>query len=116
MVEDLTALVRRGIAETPPLPHGYGERAHARDVPMNMMPRASRRWTRCSEELRAKGVRYVIGAYVDIHGAQKAKVVPLGHLAHMAEGSASSTRATRSTGSASCPTTTSSHPCRTSIA
>ena len=24
-----------------------------------------------------KGVKYVIGAYVDIHGAQKAKVVPI---------------------------------------
>ncbi len=39
------------------------------------------------EELRAKGVRYVVGAYVDIHGAQKGKVVPLAHLANMADGS-----------------------------
>ncbi len=30
MVEDLTALVRRGIVETPPLPHAYDECVHAR--------------------------------------------------------------------------------------
>jgi len=39
------------------------------------------------EELRAKGVKYCIGAYVDIHGVPKAKVVPLDHLQHMAHGS-----------------------------
>ena len=39
------------------------------------------------EDLVARGVKYVIGAYVDIHGAQKAKVVPIAHLAHMAAGS-----------------------------
>ena len=30
MVEDLTTLVRRGIAETPPLPHSYADRANPR--------------------------------------------------------------------------------------
>ena len=39
------------------------------------------------EELRARGVKYCIGAYVDIHGVQKGKVVPLDHLEHMAHGS-----------------------------
>jgi glutamine synthetase len=39
------------------------------------------------QDLRERGVKYCIGAYVDIHGAQKAKVVPIAHLAHMAEGS-----------------------------
>lgn len=43
------------------------------------------------EQLRAalesKGVRYCIGSFVDIHGIQKAKVVPLTHLMHMAAGS-----------------------------
>ncbi|MBO1019857.1 type III glutamate--ammonia ligase [Methylobacterium sp. SD274] len=39
------------------------------------------------DDLRAKGVKYVIGAYVDIHGAQKAKVVPIDHLPQMAAGS-----------------------------
>src|SRR5882672_7036880 len=39
------------------------------------------------EKLRAKGVKYCIGAYVDIHGAPKGKVVPLDHLHHMAHGS-----------------------------
>ena len=31
------------------------------------------------DELRAKGVRYCIGAYVDIHGVPKGKVVPIDH-------------------------------------
>ncbi|KQP94286.1 glutamine synthetase [Methylobacterium sp. Leaf113] len=39
------------------------------------------------DDLREKGVKYVIGAYVDIHGAQKAKVVPIDHLPQMAAGS-----------------------------
>jgi glutamine synthetase len=39
------------------------------------------------ERLRALGVKYCIGAYVDIHGVPKAKVVPLDHLPHMAQGS-----------------------------
>jgi glutamine synthetase len=38
-------------------------------------------------ELRGKGVKYIIGAYVDIHGAQKGKVVPIDHLPQMASGS-----------------------------
>ncbi|MGB5093606.1 MAG: type III glutamate--ammonia ligase, partial [Parvibaculum sp.] len=38
-------------------------------------------------ELKAKGVKYCIGAYVDIHGVPKGKVVPIEHLAHMAHGS-----------------------------
>lgn len=39
------------------------------------------------KHLEAKGVRYCIGAYVDIHGVPKAKVVPIGHLEQMAGGS-----------------------------
>lgn len=39
------------------------------------------------QELADRGVEYCIGAYVDIHGAPKGKVVPLNHLAHMAHGS-----------------------------
>ncbi|WPO98043.1 type III glutamate--ammonia ligase [Pseudomonas sp. HR96] len=37
--------------------------------------------------LREKGVEYCIGAYVDIHGVPKGKVVPVGHLKQMAKGS-----------------------------
>ena len=37
--------------------------------------------------LRERGVKYCIGAYVDIHGVPKGKVVPLSHLSHMAHGS-----------------------------
>lgn len=38
-------------------------------------------------ELESRGVKYCIGAYVDIHGVPKAKVVPIAHLTHMAKGS-----------------------------
>ncbi|CAN8141743.1 Glutamate--methylamine ligase [uncultured Thiomicrorhabdus sp.] len=39
------------------------------------------------EEWKAKGVKYCLGAYVDIHGIPKGKVVPINHLEHMVEGS-----------------------------
>lgn len=39
------------------------------------------------QELKSKGVRYCMGAYVDIHGVPKGKVVPIDHLLHMAHGS-----------------------------
>ncbi len=32
------------------------------------------------QTLSEKGVKYCIGAYVDIHGVPKAKVVPIYHL------------------------------------
>ncbi|OYW56933.1 MAG: type III glutamate--ammonia ligase [Hyphomicrobium sp. 32-62-53] len=38
-------------------------------------------------DLKARGVKYCMGAYVDIHGCQKGKVVPIDHLHHMAAGS-----------------------------
>jgi glutamine synthetase len=42
---------------------------------------------RLEKELTERGVKYCIGAYVDIHGVPKAKVVPIHHLRHMAKGS-----------------------------
>ncbi|CCB66273.1 MULTISPECIES: type III glutamate--ammonia ligase [unclassified Hyphomicrobium] len=39
------------------------------------------------QRLKAQGVKYCIGAYVDIHGVPKGKVVPIEHLKHMAKGS-----------------------------
>ncbi len=39
------------------------------------------------QDLKQKGVLYCIGAYVDIHGIPKGKVVPIEHLLHMAHGS-----------------------------
>ena len=39
------------------------------------------------DDLIKKGVKYAIGAYVDIHGIPKGKVVPIHHLEHMAGGS-----------------------------
>ena len=38
-------------------------------------------------DLKAKGVKYCMGAYVDIHGIPKGKVVPIDHLPQMAAGS-----------------------------
>lgn len=37
--------------------------------------------------LRAQGVKYCVGAYVDIHGVPKGKFVPLEHFLHFAHGS-----------------------------
>ena len=39
------------------------------------------------QTLKDKGVKYCIGAYVDIHGIPKGKFVPIDHLNHMAHGS-----------------------------
>lgn len=39
------------------------------------------------QRLREQGVKYCVGAYVDIHGVPKGKFVPLSHLSHMAHGS-----------------------------
>lgn len=39
------------------------------------------------EQLKSRGVKYCLGAYVDIHGVPKGKVVPIDHLEHMAHGS-----------------------------
>lgn len=38
-------------------------------------------------ELKARGVKYVVGAYVDIHGVPKGKFVPIDHFLHFAHGS-----------------------------
>jgi glutamine synthetase len=39
------------------------------------------------EALRNRGIRYCVGAYVDIHGNPKAKCVPIDHFEHMMHGS-----------------------------
>ncbi len=38
-------------------------------------------------KLREDGIKYCIGAYVDIHGVPKGKVVPISHFKHFCEGS-----------------------------
>jgi glutamine synthetase len=43
--------------------------------------------TALRDELAAAGVRYLFGAYVDLHGVPKSKCVPVAHLADMAAGS-----------------------------
>ncbi len=42
---------------------------------------------RLQQQLAERGVEYCIGAFVDIHGTPKGKVVPIAHLAQMAAGS-----------------------------
>ena len=39
------------------------------------------------EDLKSQGVKYCIGAYVDIHGVPKGKFVPIDHFNHFAHGS-----------------------------
>ncbi len=51
------------------------------------IPQPTRDIGELQRELRAKGVKYCLGAYVDIHGVPKGKFVPIDHLPHMAEGS-----------------------------
>jgi glutamine synthetase len=43
--------------------------------------------SKIQQKLKDQGVEYCIGAYVDIHGIPKAKVVPIDHLPQMAGGS-----------------------------
>lgn len=38
-------------------------------------------------KLKSQGVKYCVGAYVDIHGVPKGKFVPIDHFEHFAEGS-----------------------------
>lgn len=38
-------------------------------------------------ELKAKGVKYCVGAYTDLHGIPKGKFVPIDHFLHFAHGS-----------------------------
>lgn len=49
--------------------------------------KADKKVAAIQEKLQAQGVKYCIGAYVDIHGIPKAKVVPIDHLPQMAKGS-----------------------------
>ena len=39
------------------------------------------------QALKSKGIKYCLGAYVDIHGIPKGKFVPIDHLNHMLKGS-----------------------------
>lgn len=43
--------------------------------------------TALEQDLAAKGIRYLMASYVDMHGVSKAKMVPLPHLHHMMGGS-----------------------------
>jgi glutamine synthetase len=39
------------------------------------------------DDLKSRGVKYCVGAYVDIHGVPKGKFVPIDHFLHFAHGS-----------------------------
>jgi glutamine synthetase len=54
---------------------------------MNMKNDQPDKIARLQQELAERGVKYCVGAYVDIHGVPKGKFVPLSHLDHMAHGS-----------------------------
>lgn len=51
------------------------------------MTKSAAEISKIQNDLKEKGVKYCIGAYVDIHGVPKAKVVPIDHLPQMAAGS-----------------------------
>jgi glutamine synthetase len=51
------------------------------------MTKSAAEISKIQNDLKDKGVKYCIGAYVDIHGVPKAKVVPIDHLPQMAGGS-----------------------------
>jgi glutamine synthetase len=51
------------------------------------MNKSSEEIDQLQRTLKAQGVKYCMGAYVDIHGVPKGKVVPIDHLEHMAHGS-----------------------------
>lgn len=44
-------------------------------------------WEKKREELRERGVRYCLSSYVDVHGINKAKAVPIDHFTRMMRGS-----------------------------
>ena len=54
---------------------------------MSHQPPASDPTAALQADLRAKGVRYALASFVDLHGVSKAKAVPLEHLGQMMAGS-----------------------------
>jgi glutamine synthetase len=54
---------------------------------MTAIERATAEVSKIQADLKARGVKYCMGAYVDIHGIPKGKVVPIDHLPHMVAGS-----------------------------
>ncbi|WP_237234648.1 type III glutamate--ammonia ligase [Sodalis praecaptivus] len=52
-----------------------------------MMKKTEQQITELEQQLQQQGVEYCMGAYVDIHGVPKGKVVPIGHFRQMAAGS-----------------------------
>ena len=62
-----------------------------RKTPVARGPKSAAAETRTLEtvqaELGAKGVKYCLSAYVDVHGIPKAKAVPISHFSRMMNGS-----------------------------
>ncbi len=51
------------------------------------MTRSDAELTATKQDLIAQGIKYCVGAYVDLHGVPKGKVVPVGHFEDFARGS-----------------------------
>ena len=51
------------------------------------MTRSDAELTTIKQDLIAQGIKYCVGAYVDLHGVPKGKVVPVGHFEDFAGGS-----------------------------
>src|SRR5690606_20499617 len=58
-----------------------------RRITMTAIDKATADLAALQADLKARGVKYCMGAYVDIHGIPKGKVVPIDHLPQMAAGS-----------------------------
>jgi glutamine synthetase len=52
-----------------------------------MTSKTDQELTELKHQLQQEGVKYCLGAYVDIHGVPKGKVVPISHFEHFARGS-----------------------------
>ena len=51
------------------------------------MTRSDAELTAIKQDLIAQGIKYCVGAYVDLHGVPKGKVVPMAHFEDFARGS-----------------------------
>lgn len=64
-------------ASSPAKPHGRSIRGDRSDAELASI----------KADLIERGVKYCLGAYVDIHGCPKGKIVPVAHFEHFARGS-----------------------------
>ena len=103
MVADLSAQVRRALVEQPPLNQSYfatlpnehkhftekrrGNGANGRSRLAEATKATAINLKALKQKLVQQGVKYCLGAYVDIHGVPKGKFVPIEHFEYFAHGS-----------------------------